>query len=364
METKLLVQGLFGSKFLSIYNRCEVMAVWSRNTLKNLNVWGFVKKTTPYGKFVKILFRKDSSRHRSTCYVQISWNLADGNRQSHVLLVLLILDRKKNKISPGSPALATARIALKISRGQPPQCAQCAQSVPGFIQIGSLSVNLYPNTWTPSKRVVCMFPIFGWNLASSRIINSAMHSFSCQPCIEWWEFKGLFCFHVLAVYSETLYHKYLVWLKRLQSTGRLGGGCKEGICVMFIQHIGTHRVSQLTAIGFARPWRRSDNVAIIELSWILLPKTPIGLWVCILASQQLTPSSIWIWFSMLVYCYCLQNFIFDIITRRWCAVSFNARVIRELMVAFAFVYKSICTVRSKSHQRCASSGTKTSQPAE
>jgi len=43
---------------------------------------------------------------------------------------------------------------------------------------------------------------------------------------------------------------------------------------MFIQHIGTHRVSQLTAIGFARPWRRSDNVAIIELSWILLPKTP------------------------------------------------------------------------------------------
>jgi len=32
----------------------------------------FVEKTTPYGEFFKILFWKDSSRHRSTCGVQIS----------------------------------------------------------------------------------------------------------------------------------------------------------------------------------------------------------------------------------------------------------------------------------------------------
>jgi len=34
-------------------------------------------KTTPYGKMFKILFWKFSSSHRSTCYVQIPWNLAD-----------------------------------------------------------------------------------------------------------------------------------------------------------------------------------------------------------------------------------------------------------------------------------------------
>ena len=36
-------------------------------------------KTTPYGEIFKVLFRKFSSLHRSTCCVQISWNLADGN---------------------------------------------------------------------------------------------------------------------------------------------------------------------------------------------------------------------------------------------------------------------------------------------
>jgi len=32
-------------------------------------------KTTPYGKIFKILPRKDSSRHWSTCCVQILWSL-------------------------------------------------------------------------------------------------------------------------------------------------------------------------------------------------------------------------------------------------------------------------------------------------
>ena len=41
-------------------------------------------KTTPYRKMFKILFWKDSSRHRLTCCVQISWNLADGNISLHV----------------------------------------------------------------------------------------------------------------------------------------------------------------------------------------------------------------------------------------------------------------------------------------
>jgi len=51
--------------------RPEVARRW-----KNSSVC-FFGKTTPYGKVFKILFRKDSSLHRSTCYFQM-WNLSDG----------------------------------------------------------------------------------------------------------------------------------------------------------------------------------------------------------------------------------------------------------------------------------------------
>jgi len=57
----------------------------------------------------------------------------------------------KNKILPGSPTLATVRIAPKICQGQPPRIEECTQSAPDFIQIGSLSAELYWNARTPSK---------------------------------------------------------------------------------------------------------------------------------------------------------------------------------------------------------------------
>ena len=41
-------------------------------------MFAFFGKTIPYGTILKILFRKFSSRHRSTCCVQTSWNLAEG----------------------------------------------------------------------------------------------------------------------------------------------------------------------------------------------------------------------------------------------------------------------------------------------
>jgi len=47
------------------------------------------------------------------------------------------------KTSPGSPALPTARIAPKICYGQ--SQTMYTQSAPDFIQIGSLSMELYPN---------------------------------------------------------------------------------------------------------------------------------------------------------------------------------------------------------------------------
>ena len=67
-----------GNEFPSICNHCGVTAAWSRKIWKKMSFLSFYGKTTPNGKIFKILFRKDSSQHRSTCCVQTSWNLADG----------------------------------------------------------------------------------------------------------------------------------------------------------------------------------------------------------------------------------------------------------------------------------------------
>jgi len=74
-----------------------------------------LKKTIPYGKIFEILFRKDLPPQRSTCGAQISRNLANGKSVKSCVAYLT----KKNKISPNSPAAATARIALKICQDQP-----------------------------------------------------------------------------------------------------------------------------------------------------------------------------------------------------------------------------------------------------
>ena len=69
-------------------------------------------KKTPCGKIFKICFRKDSSWHRSTSCVYISWNLADRTSVKSCVIYLT------KKISSRSPALASARIAPKICQGQ------------------------------------------------------------------------------------------------------------------------------------------------------------------------------------------------------------------------------------------------------
>jgi len=55
--------------------------------------------------------------------------------------IVRYLPDKKNTNSPGSPALATVQIAPKSARASPRQRTQSAQD---FIQLGSLSAELYP----------------------------------------------------------------------------------------------------------------------------------------------------------------------------------------------------------------------------
>jgi len=89
------------------------MPAWSCKTEKFDFLAFFWKSDTLRENFqFNILFRKDSSRHWSTCCVQISWNF--GRREIGKVVRYL---PDKNTISPGSPALATAWIAPKICQG-------------------------------------------------------------------------------------------------------------------------------------------------------------------------------------------------------------------------------------------------------
>jgi len=122
----------------------------------------FGKKTTPYGKIFKTLFQEDSSSHLSTCYVQISWNLAD--RKSVKSCVAYLTENNKN--SPGSPALATAWIRPKIYHSQPQTIySECSTFHPNRFTFGGVIAERVNTIRARSK----VNPIFGWSLASSRI---------------------------------------------------------------------------------------------------------------------------------------------------------------------------------------------------
>ena len=56
----------------------QLFAAYCVFAYTSANILRFLEKRTPHGKIIKILFRKFSSRHRSTCCVQSSWNRADG----------------------------------------------------------------------------------------------------------------------------------------------------------------------------------------------------------------------------------------------------------------------------------------------
>jgi len=69
-------------------------------------------KTIPYSKMFKILFRKFSSQHAIDVLCS---NFVKFGRREIGEIVHCLPDLKKN--SPGSPAIASARIAPKICQG-------------------------------------------------------------------------------------------------------------------------------------------------------------------------------------------------------------------------------------------------------
>ena len=157
MQTRNPVEGYFASEFPSVCNHCGIMAAWS----KSRDVKHFLKKflrffakTTPYGKIFKILFRKFSSRHRSTCFVQISWSLADGKSVKSCVIYL-------TKIPLRCPAVATARIAPKICQGQPPTMySECSRFHPNRFAFGGVIAEHVNTAKTRRKVNIRLKPSF------------------------------------------------------------------------------------------------------------------------------------------------------------------------------------------------------------
>jgi len=87
-------------------------------------------------------------------------------RRREIGKVVGCLPDKKNKISPGSPALATSRIAPKICQGQPQTMyPECFRFHSNRFTFGGVICKRVNTVRSRSK----VNPIFGWSLASSRI---------------------------------------------------------------------------------------------------------------------------------------------------------------------------------------------------
>jgi len=165
METRHPVDGYFGNELPSICNHCGSYGSLKSQDLEKVPNFCVLWKTIPCVKIFKILFRTFLSPHRSMCCVQISWIWPSGNRCK----VVWYLPDKKNKISLlRCPVVATVRIAPNVCQGQPQTTySECCRFHPNRFTFGGV-IPERANTIKTGRKVNA---IFGWSLASSRIIT-------------------------------------------------------------------------------------------------------------------------------------------------------------------------------------------------
>ena len=139
------------------------MATWSRKTLKIfdkiLHFWKNDHLRQNFQNCVPESFHCDTDRRVVFKFREI-W--PTENRWNRALLTL-------QKISPGSQAVATGRMAPNICQGQPPTMySECSRFHPNrFIFSGVIGERV--NTAKTRPKVN---PIFDWSLATSRIMNT------------------------------------------------------------------------------------------------------------------------------------------------------------------------------------------------
>jgi len=127
MERGHSVEGSFSREFSSTYMVRELSPSEVGSRSRGYQKSGFWGKTTHCGKTLKISFRKDSSRRRTTSCVQISWNLAD---RKSVKSCIISVTKQKNGLA----------LPLSLLRGSRPKSVRASSrqytwSAPNFIQI-------------------------------------------------------------------------------------------------------------------------------------------------------------------------------------------------------------------------------------
>jgi len=151
METTLLVEGSIGNKFPSIYNHCtnlwrpEVARRWKTKFLKVfVEKWPLIRGNFP--NFVPKAFI-------ATLVDVLCSNLVKFGRRQLGKVMSCLSDKKTTLL------LALQLSLLRRSRPKSARVSprECTQSASVFIQIGSLSADLFPNAWTPLKRAVKCF---------------------------------------------------------------------------------------------------------------------------------------------------------------------------------------------------------------
>jgi len=140
------------------------MAAWSGNTLKFCKEFlRFFGKTTPYGNFLKFCserFYRFTDRYVMFVFCEISLQ--------EIGEIVRCLPDKRTKISPGSTAIATGWIAPKICQRQlPTMYTECSRFHSNRFTFDGVVAERVNTAKTRRK----VNPIFGWSLASSRIID-------------------------------------------------------------------------------------------------------------------------------------------------------------------------------------------------
>jgi len=169
------------------------------------------------------MFPYDSSRHRSTCCVQISWNSADG--KSVKSWVTYWHTHKQNFAQLSR--LRYCSDQAQICQGQPPRM----QSLHGDLnKIGSRLAELYPNACMNTiKTSHKLFSVFGWSLSSSRIIicssrkvkiNSKVQVMFLNITVTLNRCHNLEMFHITP-YPVIRYQCLCYWWRSRKTTGTL-----------------------------------------------------------------------------------------------------------------------------------------------
>ena len=145
METRNTVEGNLGSELPVICNHWEVMTARNRKTLKLFEKFCVNLEKRPITvKFSKFCFETFIETPIDVlCYIFVKF----GRREIEEI-VRCLPDKKKQKL-PGSPAVATKRIAPKIYQGQPRTMFSFVRSFVRYCGQGSSLL------WTPALRPLC-----------------------------------------------------------------------------------------------------------------------------------------------------------------------------------------------------------------